>query len=164
MTTKSWPITLSLLGMREELLPPIVAPGTVLGMVSGAVSVQTQLPKTCIVLAGVTDAMGAQIAAGVVETGQWVTTIGTGLSIKGNTAMKSQHFSSGLYSHRAWNGDWSVSATSHCGGDSINQRFPQIDFEEYSAAAEEIGQSSILVLPLATKGEYFPFSNPKINP
>lgn len=101
--------------------------------------------------------MGAQIAAGVVETGQWVTTIGTGLSIKGNTAKRLQDFSSGLYSHRAWNGQWSVSATSHCGGDSINQRFPDIDIEEYSATAKEIGQSSILVLPLATKGEYFPF-------
>ena len=160
MTTKSWPATLSFLGINTELLPPIVAPGTALGTISEAVSLQTQLPKTCVVLAGVTDAMGAQIAAGVVETGQWVTTIGTGLSIKGNTAERLQDFSSGLYSHRAWNGDWSVSATSHCGGDSINQRFPHIDFEEYSAAAEEIGQSSILVLPLATKGEYFPFSNP----
>lgn len=160
LTTISWPGTLSLLGIDEEVLPPIVAPGTALGTVSDAASLQTQLPKTCVVLAGVTDAMGAQIAAGVVETGQWVTTIGTGLSIKGNTAKRLQGFSSGLYSHRAWNGQWSVSATSHCGGDSINQRFPKIDIEEYSAAAKDIGQSSILVLPLATKGEYFPFSNP----
>jgi D-ribulokinase len=160
LTTISWPETLSLLGIDEEVLPPIVAPGTALGTVSDAVSLQTHLPKTCVVLAGVTDAMGAQIAAGVVETGQWVTTIGTGLSIKGNTAKRLQNFSSGLYSHRAWNSQWSVSATSHCGGDSINARFPNIDFEEYSVAAKEIGQSSILVLPLATKGEYFPFSNP----
>ena len=160
LTTISWPETLSLLGIDEEVLPPIVAPGTALGTVSDAASLQTRLPKTCVVLAGVTDAMGAQIAAGVVETGQWVTTIGTGLSIKGNTAKRLQDFSSGLYSHRAWNGQWSVSATSHCGGDSINQKFPNIDIEEYSAAAKDIGQSSILVLPLATKGEYFPFSNP----
>ena len=160
LTTLSWPKTLSLLGIKEELLPPIVAPGTALGTVSDVASMHTQLPKTCVVLAGVTDAMGAQIAAGVVEVGQWVTTIGTGLSIKGNTADRLQGCSSGLYSHRAWNGDWSVSATSHCGGDSINKRFPNIDIEEYSAAAEVIGQSSILVLPLATEGEYFPFSNP----
>jgi sugar (pentulose or hexulose) kinase len=155
----SWPKTLSKLKIYEELLPEIVAPGTALGTISNSVSQQTNLPTTCAVLAGVTDAMGAQIAAGVVEVGQWVTTIGTGLSIKGNTLEKMQSFTSGLYSHRAWNGNWSVSATSHCGGDSILQKFPNINFDEYTLAAEKIGQSNFLVLPLATRGEYFPFSN-----
>ena len=157
----SWPKTLSNLGINEEILPPIVAPGTPLGTISSEVSKLTNLPTTCVVLSGVTDAMGAQIASGAVDEGQWVTTIGTGLSIKGNTIEKISGIDSGLYSHRSWNGNWSVSATSHCGGDSLHKKFPNINFENYSSSAKEIQFSSYLVLPLATTGEYFPFTHPK---
>lgn len=45
LTTISWPETLSLLGIYEEVLPPIVAPGTALGTVSNAASLQTHLQK-----------------------------------------------------------------------------------------------------------------------
>ena len=161
LTNLSWPKTLSNLGIHEELLPPIVPPGTSLGTITIEVSKFTNLPTSCVVVSGVTDAMGAQIASGAVEEGQWVTTIGTGLSIKGNTIEKISGIESGLYSHRAWNGNWSVSATSHCGGDSLNKKFPSINFENYSAAAKKILFSSYLVLPLATRGEYFPFAHPK---
>lgn len=156
-----WPKTLSKLGIDEDLLPPIVPPGTTLGKISIEVSKITKLPTTCAVLSGVTDAMGAQIASGAVEEGQWVTTIGTGLSIKGNTMNKISAIDSGLYSHRAWNGSWSISATSHCGGDSLYKKFPNINFGQFSSSAKGIQFSSYLVLPLASTGEYFPFTHPE---
>lgn len=156
----SWPPTIESLGVPLSMLPPIVAPGTILGGVCRAASAETGLPASVNVVAGVTDANAAQIASGAVGVGNWVTTIGTGLSVKGVTVNRLVDDSGALYSHRHWNGGWIPSATSHCGAESIGRRFEGQDLEQLTRESASFPTSSVLVLPLATVGEFFPFFAP----
>jgi sugar (pentulose or hexulose) kinase len=107
-----------------------------------------------------TDANASQVASGAVDKGSWVTTIGTGLSIKGTSDQKIQNEINQVYSHRHWDRGWIPSATSHCGADAIGVRFNGQNMAQLSHAAAQLPMSSVLVLPLATVGEFFPFHAP----
>jgi sugar (pentulose or hexulose) kinase len=156
-----WPGAIEGLGIPHSYLPTVVRPGTALGQVSPAVCEELDLPKDTTVIAGVTDANAAQVAAGAVDPGDWVTTIGTGLSIKGVSAVRLDESNGSLYSHRHWASGWIPSATSHCGTDSIGLRFPGANLAELTAKGRVNSPSSVLVLPLATVGEFFPFHAPQ---
>lgn len=152
-----WPTSLEACGIDRATLPSIVPTGSLIGTISEAVQAATGLPPETTVHAGVTDANAAQIAAGVVDVGDWVTTIGTGLSIKGVTRSRIRDDVGALYSHRHWSGGWIPSGTSHCGAESLATRFAGEDLQALTAAASE--PSDMLVLPLSARGEYFPFRN-----
>lgn len=153
-----WPDALEDLGIPLTMVPPIVLPGAVLGSLGPAFAAATGLASEVRVHAGVTDANAALIAAGVVNVGTWVTTIGTGLSVKGVTDARLSDATGAIYSHRHWQRGWIPSGTSHCGADSIATAFPDADLDALTEAAWE--PSRVLVLPLATIGEVFPFRAP----
>lgn len=155
LETLTWPTALEGLGVGLDRLPRVTATGTDLGAIGDAFAQATGLGSGTRVVLGATDATAAQIAAGAVAEGSWVTTIGTGLSIKTVTSRRLSDPSGALYSHRHWDGGWIVSGTSHCGGDSLATRFPDGDWDALTAARTT--PSSVLVLPLSTVGEYFPF-------
>jgi sugar (pentulose or hexulose) kinase len=161
LETLEWPIGLERLGIDRAHLPAIIAPGMPIGLILPAVAEAWGLSDKTQIVAGMTDASAAQVAAGAVDSGEWVTTIGTGLSIKGNSSVRLEDTSGAVYSHRHWREGWVPSATSHCGADAIGVRFAgeDLDFLTRAAAARSI--STVLVLPLSTVGEFFPFYAPK---
>lgn len=156
----SWPDGLSEMGVDPTHLPDIVAPGTPIGQILPSVAEDWGLPPNTQVFAGMTDASAAQVASGAVDNGSWVSTIGTGLSIKGTSGQKIEDSISQIYSHRHWDSGWVPSATSHCGADAIGVRFAGQDIEQLTNAARKLPISNSLVLPLATVGEFFPFHAP----
>lgn len=155
-----WPEAIEELGVARGTLQEVVAPGTPVAQLSPALASVLGLPRRTTIVAGLTDASAAQIAAGVVDEGRWVTTIGTGLSIKGVTATRLGDDSGAVYSHRRWDRGWIPTATSHCGADSITRRFPGADLAALTREASTLRFSSVLVLPLTTVGEFFPFWSP----
>ena len=158
LDTLSWPTSLPDLGIDAKKLPQIRDAGTAIGAVGAEFAAQTGLSQNTAVILGVTDATAAQIAAGAVHLDDWVTTIGTGLSVKHVSTSRPRDPSGVLYAHRHWDGGWIVSGTSHCGGDSIAARFRDDDWGELSASWRSA--STVMVLPLTTIGEYFPFRAP----
>jgi len=160
LDTLAWPDGLSEIGVNPTHLPEIVAPGTPIGQILSSVAEDWGLPLDTKVFAGMTDASAAQVASGAVEMGSWVSTIGTGLSIKGTSEQKIEDSKSQVYSHKHWNRGWIPSATSHCGADAIGVRFAGQDMGKLTKDARELKTSNTLVLPLATVGEFFPFHAP----
>lgn len=159
LDTLKWPTELRDLGIDTTLLPRVVAPGSFLGVVTPEIANATGLANTTRVIVGLTDSTAAQVAAGVVDEGQWVTTIGTGLSIKGVSAKRLDDKTGTLYSHRHWTQGWIPTGTSHCGADSLSLRFQGENLADLTEAAPH-ALSSTLVLPLTTVGEFFPFHAP----
>jgi len=156
-----WPTELEVLGINLAHLPTIVAPGQLIGRILPAVAEAWSLPAKTQIVAGMTDASAAQVASGAVDTGEWVSTIGTGLSIKGNSPVRLEDASGAVYSHRHWSCGWVPSATSHSGADAIGIRFAGEDLGSLTRTAATLSLSSVLVLPLTTVGEFFPFYAPK---
>jgi sugar (pentulose or hexulose) kinase len=156
-----WPAYIDELGIDRALLPPVVPAGTPVGTVHPSVAEATGLPSGVQVVAGMTDANTAQVASGAFGLGQWVTTIGTGLSLKGvsKTIIKDPH--GALYCHRHPDGYWIPSGTSHSGADAIVARFPNEDLARLTEAAQTLPPAKALVFPLPRKGEFFPFWAPE---
>jgi sugar (pentulose or hexulose) kinase len=83
---KEWPAYIwEKLPIQNNWLPAVHPSGitvnTILPELAGALG----LPKTVKIVAGMTDGCAAQIASGAVQTGDWNTTIGTTLVVKGVT-------------------------------------------------------------------------------
>ena len=156
-----WPAFIEELGIDRALLPPVVPAGTTVGSVHSSVGEAIGLPPGVQVVAGMTDANTAQVASGAFGLGQWVTTIGTGLSLKGvsKTIIKDPH--GALYCHRHPDGYWIPSGTSHSGADAIVARFPNEDLDRLTEAAQARKPAQALVFPLPRKGEFFPFWAPE---
>lgn len=161
LETLEWPSVLEdNLGISPSLLPSVVAPGTELGPMTDAAAASFGFSHRPIVIAGMTDANAAQLAGGAVDEGSWLTTIGTGLSVKGVSRARLSSPDGALYSHRHWHEGWVPTATSHSGADSIATEFRGEDLNELTALAHQRELSSTIVLPLATVGEFFPFWAP----
>lgn len=74
------------LGIPFHQLPAVVRPGTVIAQTSPVCRQATGLPAGLPVLAGMTDGCASQISTGAVAPGDWNSTLGTTLVIKGVTA------------------------------------------------------------------------------
>ena len=73
------------LAIPTTWLPHVIPSGSVVGQLREEVAEATGLPSTMAVTTGMTDGCASQIAAGAVQPGEWSTTIGTTLVIKGVT-------------------------------------------------------------------------------
>jgi sugar (pentulose or hexulose) kinase len=141
------------LGVPEHLLPPVVAPATVLGTVTRPVA---GLPAGCLVVAGMTDGCAGQLAAGAVVPGRFVGILGTTYVLKGVTESLVPDPTGAMYSHRHPDGWWLPGGASNTGGEAVagEGRLPELD-----AAAAELGPAKVIAYPLRRKGERFPFTS-----
>ena len=157
-----WPDFVSKdLNVPANWLPKVVAPGTVVGSLSESVASLTGLPKTAAVVAGMTDGCASQLAAGAVALGDWSTTIGTTLVIKGVTQEKIVDPGSGVYNHRHPKGYWMPGGASNTGADWVAVDYATEDLKVLSQAAERFIPTGLAAWPLLQKGERFPFVSAK---
>ncbi|MFD9892191.1 FGGY-family carbohydrate kinase [Amycolatopsis sp. NPDC059027] len=141
------------LGVPESLLPPVVAPTTVLGRVPQPVA---GLPAGCEVVAGMTDGCAGQLAAGAVAPGQFVGILGTTYVLKGVTAELVPDPTGVVYSHRHPDGWWLPGGASNTGGEAVSG---EPDLPALDAAAAARGPAGIIAYPLRRTGERFPFGS-----
>ncbi|MEV7550441.1 FGGY family carbohydrate kinase [Amycolatopsis sp. NPDC089917] len=141
------------LAVPEDLLPPVVAPATVLGTVSRPVA---GLPAGCAVVAGMTDGCAGQLAAGAVAPGSFVGILGTTYVLKGVTEDLVPDPTGAMYSHRHPDGWWLPGGASNTGGEAVagQRNLPGLD-----AAAAARGPAKVIAYPLRRKGERFPFAS-----
>lgn len=152
------------LRLDPAALPEVVRPGTVLGTVCRDAARTTGLPPGTPVVAGMTDACAAQLAAGALEIGQWNTVLGTTLALKGVSARLPRDPTGAVYSHRAPHGDaWLPGGASSTGAGAVRALFPEADqarLAELTEAAARVDAVPVCY-PLVGQGERFPFVAPE---
>ena len=161
LTNDRWPeyIT-SALPLRKEWLQDVVPPGTVIGSLTRELRSRWDLPEVKVA-AGMTDGCASQVASGGVKPGDWNTTIGTTLVVKGVTLKEIKDPKGRLYSHLHPQGYWMPGGASNTGADWISQDFGGENLHDLNDQAARITPSGFLVYPLKQEGERFPFISPE---
>ena len=145
------------LAVPRHWLPRVAPSGTPLGPISPEVARDTGLPPTVLVTNGMTDGCASQIAAGAIEPGQWSTTLGTTMVVKGVTRGRLVDGGGRLYSHLHPDGWWMPGGASNTGAGWIARDYAGEDPARLDAAARPLSPTPWAAYPLATEGERFPF-------
>ena len=157
-----WPAEIGdKLGLSMSKLPEVLAPGTIVGKVCPACSAETGLSEMTGVALGMTDGCASQIASGAASLGDWNTTIGTTLVIKGVTERLLFDPKGRIYSHRHPDGHWMPGGASNVGGDCIRNNFRDDELDGLNASVLPDLPTGMLVYPLEKKGERFPIRDPQ---
>ncbi|ANH83698.1 carbohydrate kinase [Niabella ginsenosidivorans] len=156
-----WPDYISdALGIKKKWLQEVRPSGTVIGTLSGDLAKTLGLPDTVAVTTGITDGCASQVASGAMKPGQWNTTIGTTMVIKGVTVREVVDPLERLYNHRHPAGYWMPGGAGNIGADWVSAGFKE-DLEHYNQAASSLTPTGRIAYPLIQKGERFPFAAPQ---
>ncbi len=157
----AWPAYITgALGVPAHWLPQVIPSGSQVGTLRPEAAAATGLPSSLPVMAGMTDGCASQIAAGAVRPGEWSSTIGTTLVLKGVTRHPILDPEGRVYNHRHPEGWWLPGGASNTGAAWIAQDFPDKDLAGLDAQARELIPTPWTAYPLRSKGERFPFFAP----
>lgn len=159
--TGTWPDYLyKKLPLKKEWLPKVVPSGTPIGRLSKHITKELGICNESLVVAGMTDGCASQIASGAVKVGDWNTTIGTTMVIKGVTQKPVFDPKGRLYNHHHPEGYFMPGGAGNTGADWVSLEFRN-DLSELTAGAEGHIPSGYMAWPLRTEGERFPFIAPE---
>lgn len=162
LVNEKWPDYIhDSLDLPSAWFPKVVPSGTVLGNISPGVSSLTGLPRSVKVVSGMTDGCASQIASGAIDPGEWNTTIGTTLVVKGVTYQPVTDPLGRLYNHRHPNGYWMPGGASNTGADWVAADYGEWDLQELNDMAKRLIPTQLIAYPLKQKGERFPFLSGK---
>ena len=157
---RRWPAFLKALGLDIEKLPEVVAPGTVVGEVSFFAAEQTGLPAGTLVVAGCTDGTASFLASGAASPGQWNSTLGTTLAIRGVSRQLIRDPQGRIYCHLHPDGFWLPGGASNTGAGALAARFGEEILIGRSAEAAGGAPYQAVVYPLVGRGERLPLACP----
>ncbi|ARS35995.1 FGGY-family carbohydrate kinase [Pontibacter actiniarum] len=156
-----WPANLyEQLPLKRKWLQEVVPSGTPVGAMLPELAQELGLPRTVQVVAGMTDGCASQIASGAVKLGDWNTTIGTTLVVKGVTKEEVVDPQGRLYSHRHPEGFWMPGGASNTGADWVSADFSG-NLDELNQQAAKLIPTDLVAWPLRQQGERFPFIAPQ---
>lgn len=154
---KEWPAYLfEQLSLKKEWLPEVLPSGTPIGSISLSLAKEFGLSPNLQVVAGMTDGCASQVASGAVNPGDWNTTIGTTLVVKGVTIQEIKDPLGRLYNHRHPEGFWMPGGASNTGADWVTKQFSN-HLQEMEKQSLKIIPTSFMAYPLLQEGERFPF-------
>jgi sugar (pentulose or hexulose) kinase len=107
-----------------------------------------------------TDGCASQISSGAAAPGQYNTTIGTTLVIKGVSERLLLDPLGRIYCHRHPAGWWLPGGASNTGAECLSVEFGPEATAELSPRALEVSPTGLVSYPLVGRGERFPFRNP----
>lgn len=145
------------LGIPLQRLPRVFLPGQPIGVVCARGSQETGIPRGVPLYAGVTDGTAAQFASGAAQPGEWNSTLGTTLVLKGIARELRPDPLGIVYSHRHPEGWWLPGGASNTGTDWVARDHPGADIGELDRQAAGFFPTALTRYPLAKKGERFPF-------
>lgn len=144
-------------------LPVPVAPGARLATVSRPRARYLGVYPGCMVHAGTTDSIAAFLAAGVTQSGDAVTSLGSTLVLKLLSDTRVESTEHGVYSH--WYGNrWLAGGASNSGGAVLRQFFDDRSLALLSEKIDPAVVSPLDYLPLPKPGERFPVNDPQLSP
>ena len=156
-----WSEHLSLSGFR---LPPVLHPGEVFGRLHSRLIDRWGLDKNVELVTGATDSNAAFYASGASKSGDWSSTIGTTLAVKGLSVKQIEDKNGRIYCHKHPDGSWLPGGASNAGGEIIREQFSSR--EEIIETILESSKVKVegLVYPSTRVGERLPFANPDFRP
>lgn len=156
-----WPSYLyTSLPIKKEWLQEVYSSGMPVGQLLPPIKKELQLNNDVKVVAGVTDGCASQISSGAVSLGDWNTTIGTTMVIKGVTQKPIFDPKGRLYNHKHPEGYFMPGGAGNTGADWVSLDFKP-DFETLMQKAEHHIPSGYIAWPLRTEGERFPIIAPQ---
>lgn len=155
-----WPEYITEAGVPTMYLQEVKPSGSSLAFIQEELAIQWGLPKNVQVTTGITDGCASQIASGAVSPGEWNTTIGTTLVIKGVTIKEITDPVGAIYNHRHPDGYWMPGGASNTGADWVTKLFGKENLDLLNKAAYEMMPTGITAWPLLQPGERFPFVSP----
>ena len=156
-----WPDYLyTQLPLKKEWLPEVLPSGAVIGALDANLAAQLNLPGSIAVTTGITDGCASQVASGAINPGEWNTTIGTTMVIKGVTRNEVTDPLGRIYSHRHPAGYWMPGGASNTEADWVTEEFTE-DLEQLNRAAANLIPTGLMAYPLRQEGERFPFIAPQ---
>lgn len=154
-----WPSFISHdLGIPSEKLPVVQNTGDSVGCVSAEVGDELGLPAEVPVAAGLTDGCAALISSGAVDPGEFNTTIGTTLVIKGVSRDLLRDAEGRIYCHKHPDGWWLPGGASNSGAECIAREFRDRERDRLTRRVLETAPTDLVSYPLVGTGERFPFS------
>jgi hypothetical protein len=160
---RRWPEWLARTGLPEALLPEVRPIGVAVGALAPAAAADLGLPPATLAVTGTTDSTAGAIAAGVAETGDGVTTLGSTLVVKVLSQRPVFAPAYGVYSHRL--GDrWLVGGASNSGGAVLRRFFDDTELAVLSTRIDPAAASGLDYYPLLRPGERFPVADPGLAP
>jgi len=158
---RTWPIAAADLGLGG-LLPGLVPPAAVLGVVARTVAIRLGLPAGVLVVSGMTDGCTGQVATGAVDPGRSVGVLGTTLVLKAVSSHRVESADGAVYSHYSPDGDWWPGGASSCGAGGLSGLRGD-DLARLDGAAASRGPASVVCYPLVRPGERFPVADPALH-
>ena len=159
LTKERWPGEIeTVLGIPIRLLPAVVRTGTVTGEMGSAVREVLGIGYRVPVVAGATDSTTGFFSSGAVSPGDWNTTLGTVLGIKGISREYRKDPEGLFYTHRHPEGYWLPGAASACGGEALRAFFGD-DLPRLDIRTADMPPTGAVIYPLVRKGEKLPFLN-----
>lgn len=156
----SWPEYLTAeLPLQADWLQEVVPSGTPIAPLDETLASRWAMRNAQVVV-GLTDGCASQLASGAVKPGEWNTTIGTTLVIKGVTKQRVLDPEGRLYSHRHPEGYWMPGGASNTGADWVATDFGT-NVNELEQEAAQTLPTGLLAWPLKQRGERFPFLAPE---
>lgn len=156
---QKWPAFIENLGIMLAQLPEVETPGTCIGTIREAVARETGLPRNTRIALGATDGYAAAVASGAVAPGEFNSTIGSTLIIKGVTKQLIKDPLGRVYCHRHPQGYWMPGGAGNTGGLALNA-FGKENFNDLNRMVSVLSPTGALVYPLTGTGERFPFVSP----
>jgi sugar (pentulose or hexulose) kinase len=141
-------------------LPQICPSGAILGQLSAEAAAQLDLPSSCLVVSGSTDANAAVLAADPQE-GDGVCVLGTTLVLKQFCPAPIK--APGVSSHRL-DGRWLVGGASNAGAGILRRFYSDAQITELSRQIDPERPTGLDLLPLPAPGERFPSDDPDLEP
>jgi sugar (pentulose or hexulose) kinase len=160
---RCWPRWLRDLGIRLDLLPEVVEPGTPVGTIDPGLAARFGLPAGTVIGAGTTDGCAAFLATGADAAGDAVTSLGSTLTLKQlceGPIFSAEH---GVYSHRL-GARWLAGGASNSGGAALARYFAPDALASLSARIDPRRESGLDYYPLPAPGERFPIADPLLPP
>lgn len=160
---RCWPDWIGSLAGASRWLPEVVAVGTPLGAVEAGVAQHLGLPDDTLVVAGTTDSNAAALAAGLRDSGDAVTSLGSTLVLKVLSDAPVYCAEFGVYSHRIA-GRWLVGGASNAGGRVLRRYFGDDEVARLSRRIDPRHPLGLDYYPLPAVGERFPYNDPDLAP
>lgn len=163
LVARRWPDWFDALGVHRALLPQVVAPGTPLGPLQGALARRWGLREDVQVGAGTTDGVAAFLATGAGAPGDAVTSLGSTLVLKIVAGRPVGDPASGVYSHRL-GPHWLPGGASNAGGAALRAHFDLARIVALTPRLDPEHDTGLDYYPLPAPGERFPVADPALAP
>lgn len=159
--SRSWPDYIyKELPLKKEWLPEVLSSGIPVGLLTPSLAHKLNLSPNIQVVAGMTDGCASQVASGAVNPGEWNTTIGTTLVVKGVTKEAIIDAQGRIYNHRHPDGYAMPGGASNTGADWIKENFSS-NLKQLNQEALKLIPTDFISWPLRQQGERFPFIAPQ---